>query len=474
MKFTHGMNVFLVMLWSLCLATPSQAAVLYGQGWGKTLTEAKKAALGDLSAAIQVQVQSRFTAIESEIDGKTFSDVKSVLTVTSDLPILGADSKETKAGDEFQVTVTLDPSKAGRLYQARLQENKKDIENALAAAKKAASNAEKHRILVSALCLYEQYARLKFVAKCLGSYPVPELPITRNDLHHRILALEKEADSIDFAAKLITKGFDPALAGIYVYPPVMRDSHEVTQFAALMRDSIAKRLNNVDSPNRAGYLMTGRYQKSTQGIDLFYILHKIQGNEIKSALVHLTPDAYFNYETEPKTISLDKLLHQGFAVSSDFRVSLATNLGSENLLFLGGQEIEILVKSNLPAYFYLAGHIDKADRKQYSYLLDLQEAKGLRRFVAFINADDVNKWISLGKFEVTSPFGVENLQMIAATKDLAENLPPVSYDPATRLYLIARNPKEGVAKARAFKRKQAENSITAEAVLTITTMANEE
>jgi hypothetical protein len=472
MKLTRRIDVFLFGFIFLNIAMPSHAEVLSGKGWGKTFIEAKKEALSDLSTTIQVQVESRFSTIESETDGKAVIDAKSVINLSSDLPILGADIKESEEENGIWVTAFLSAAKAGPLYTARLHEIEKKMANALTAAKKAVYKADQYQALVKSLPLFEQYSRHKFVAICLGIRSIPELPATKSDLNHRILALEKAADSIDFAAQLIIKEFDPALTHIYVYPPMMRKSHEVTPFAAVVRDCIVNKLHAVDSPDRADYLLTGRYEKTARGIDLAYTLYNPKGSAISGAVVRLSPDAFSDYDTEPKSITLDKLLHEGLAVSNDFHVTLTTNYGKENLLLLEGQEIEILVKSSRPAFFYLCGHIDKGVGQRHSYLLDLQEAEGARRFVRFINADDANKWISLGKFEVTPPFGVETLQMIAAASDPAENLPPARLDPATELYLIADAPEKGVTTTRAFKRKQMQKSTTTEAVLMATTMAD--
>jgi hypothetical protein len=471
MKLIRGICILLFVFSFLIITIPSYAMVLSGKGWGRTFVEAKKEALSDLSTTIQVQVESRFTSMESEAHGKAVIDAKSVINITSDLPILGADFKELRDKSGVWVTAFLKAAKAGPLYTTRLQEIKKSMAEALMAAKKAVSKADQHQALTTSLPLFERYSRHKFVAVCLGVGSIPELPVTKSDLHHRILALEKTADSIDFAVQLIVKELNPALTSIYVYPPMMRKSHEVTPFAAVVRDRIANRLHTVDSPAKADYLLTGRYEKSVQGIDLAYTLYKLKGNAMGGAVVRLTQDAFSDYDTEPKSITLDKLLHQGLAVSNEFHIDLMTNYGKENLLFLEGEEIELLVKSNRPAFFYLCGHVDKGHDQRYSYILDLKETKGARGFVRFINADDANKWISLGKFEVTPPFGVETLQMIAATSDLAENLPPAKLDPNTELYLIAHTPEEGVKTTRAFKRKQMEKSATTEAVLMATTMA---
>jgi hypothetical protein len=110
------------------------------------------------------------------------------------------------------------------------------------------------------------------------------------------------------------------------------------------------------------------------------------------------------------------------------------------------------------------------EHRRYSYLLELQEAERNRKFVYYVNADDANKWISLGEFDVVKPFGVESLQVIASTVDPVDELPSYRYDPKTGLYISFREPKEGVLKARALRKKMSEEAQTAEAVLMLTTM----
>jgi len=122
-------------------------------------------------------------------------------------------------------------------------------------------------------------------------------------------------------------------------------------------------------------------------------------------------------------------------------------------------------------YFYLVGHT-KTRGVEKSYLLDLQDAPGNRKFINYVNADDANRWISLGEFEVQPPFGIESLQIIASSKDLVDAVPNTSFDGS--YYLISNNLKEGVALTRGLvkKKKKAEKLKPAEAVLMFSTFPN--
>ena len=57
-------------------------------------------------------------------------------------------------------------------------------------------------------------------------------------------------------------------------------------------------------------------------------------------------------------------------------------------------------------------------------MLELEEeARAPRRFVQFVNANDINCCISLGEFEIYPLLGLEHLQVIASKEDLVWRLP---------------------------------------------------
>jgi hypothetical protein len=175
----------------------------------------------------------------------------------------------------------------------------------------------------------------------------------------------------------------------------------------------------------------------------------------------------------PKTLSFDKLLYEGFVVSNEFKIQITTNRGRTSLLFKEREEAEFLVKMNNPGYFYIVGHVVKPGNEQYSYVIDFDatgEIRGDRKFIQYVNIDDVNKWISLGKFEIVAPFGVESLQLIASSKDLIDSLPFHGYDVETQLHVVSKDPNKAVMNTRAIKKKISKKVKSAEAVLLFTTM----
>jgi hypothetical protein len=239
-----------------------------------------------------------------------------------------------------------------------------------------------------------------------------------------------------------------------------------------MWQALKQELTSTGDPANADYQYSGQYLVHEQGLRLSYNLIDRDGNTVKAQVVELTPDSYQRFRTTALAPDFDTLLHKGYAVASDFKAQLNTNKGSSQLLFEKGETAQLLVKMNKAGYFYMVGH-SKNDEIEISYLLDMNEAGGNRRFIFYINADDANKWVSIGEFEISPPFGVESLQLIASEKDLVNNLPEYNYDNASGYYVVARNIEEGVEltrKTRGLKKKK--NTLvaeTAETVLLFTT-----
>ena len=85
-------------------------------------------------------------------------------------------------------------------------------------------------------------------------------------------------------------------------------------------------------------------------------------------------------------------------------------------------------------------------------MLELEEqARAPRRFVQFVNANDINCCISLGEFEIYPPLGLEHLQMIASKEDLAWRLPRYRFDEESEFYLVGKDPKDGLVKTQVAK-----------------------
>jgi hypothetical protein len=445
------------------------AASMQAEARAATREQAERQALSDLANSIFVNVQSESSSYV-EGSGKRRDEVW--MKSSSDVPLIGAEINCESLGLEVVCKVRLDSGKSLALYAGKLLEISKDIamlEPRIAKAKEV----NLYALLTQALTLVEQYEKYRAVALQLGGSQYPMLSRTRADTETQIRSIEKSAPSIEIAAQVLAKGLKGK--SIYVYPAMPLGSHEVTPFGRVMRDRLSQNIVSVTSPDKAELLFKGNYEILDNNLHLNYRLLDRSGNTLETKVVMLAEAAYKNLQVKPVTMDFDRLLHQGVAESNDFRVQVNTNRGGEDLLFDENEEIELVVKVNRPAYFYVVGHVLKED-ESYSYLLELQQGKTDRRFVRYVNADDANKWMSIGKFEAAAPFGVESIQLVASSDDPINRLPRHSFDQNNDQFVTSGDVMQGVIMTRSLKQKRtkSDRQYQSETALMFTTMPKRE
>jgi hypothetical protein len=410
-------------------------------------------------------VQSESSSYQ-EGNGKHKEELK--ISSRSDIPLIGVETNIGRKGNDIICTVSLDSLKSGALYAKKISELQQEINTLNQRIAKTHGN-DLYALLTQTLTVIEQYEKYSAVSQLLGEAKITTLPLSRADVELQLRVLEKAAPSVEIAAQLLTK--DIKAENIYIYPAMPHGSHEVTAFGRVLRDKLAEKLNTVENADKAQNYLKGEYEVLDNSIHVTYRLLDNTGNTLETRVTTLAPAAYQNVQVKPSTIDFDRLLHEGVAISSDFRAQLTTNRGSEDVLFNEKDEVELLVKFNRPGYFYAVGFVAKKN-ENYAYLLELSNTDTDRRFVRYINADDVNKWLSLGKFEASSPFGVESLQLIGSSDDPIFRLPAHQRDAKNDLYLTSNNAKKGITMTRALKPKRSETDkqYQTEAVLMFTTM----
>lgn len=444
------------------------AVTIKGDGRGPTEPESQRQAMAALAEAIFVDVQSEFTIRAKRGEQR---ESEHVVRSRADLPLIGVEVSGLQIGDAYLSTALLDSDKSLHLYLAKLDDLRREIA-AIDEQIDKVKGTQLHALLSDLITLIDQYEKYRTVARMLGEEKAPPAAHTRTAVQERIRALEARTPTLALAARVISEGIETQ--NLYVFPAMPRGSHEVTSLGRMLKDQIATRLSTVERPEQASHLFKGEYEITKDAIHLTYRLLDAQGNTLKTRIATLAPEAYREFEYQPKSLSFDRLLHEGMVVSSDFRVELNTNRGREDLMFEENDEVELLVKMTRPGYFYVVGHVVKS-AENYSYLLELGEGDGARRFIHYVNGDEVNKWISLGKFEAAAPFGVESLQVVAANEDPVQRLPDHRYDAATGLYFVASNANEGVVKTRALRpiRDERKKKYSAETVLMFTSAAQQ-
>ena len=465
----------LSLLLFLLLVPAGWSQEVTGEGVGSTKEQAKKEALADLSQNISVEVKSVQTQL-SELMGENFrQDASSMIQLESRLPLLGVESFVVEDVDYYSALARLSTQQVIPLYRTQLQEIDWEIKQATQQLQQAEQNSERENLLQVILEKLGNFKRHQTVLLVLGDTDLPKLEITETEIRSQLRKVQNEPDSLEQAAKILTRDMQDR-RGIYVYPFRTGSSQEVTPFAAALRGRLQQQLSTVRQPDQANLWLYGSYLITDQGLELSAHLTRSNNQQIEqSRSLFLPKKVYQGLKAEPSQISFEEQLQHNpdLLRKRDFRVSIRSNKGHQDLMFEEGEIIEIYVKVNKPGYFYIVGHT-LAGEEPFSYLLELQEeADPPRSFVQFVNTDDVNRWMSLGEFEIYPPLGLEHLQVIASKEDLVQRLPEYRFDEGSEFYLVGKGPADGLAKTRAAKRpkKKKPENYSAEAVLTYTSMS---
>lgn len=435
-----------------------------GEGHGKNIEKARNDALSTLAKNIYVMVESKtFHYQSSKGEDEFHVESKHVTSV----PLLRAKFSCNEDSANYLCVATLDSKISLQAYEQKITEIVNNI-NANYAKLSFIEKNKKGELLLDINAQYIQYQKLLLVGNILSQWKLsfPKPKPTAQKISSLITEQVSSIKSLKMAAKFLTK--DITQTDIYVKPVTLKSSTEITPFASALAQEVKSNLHTVRFPRNANYILEGGYIENTDSIQVSYSLSDRFGDTLKSVVVNLQPQSYKNYRTKPLAPDFDQLLHNGYAVSSKFKVHLVTNKGMRDLVFQSGETVKLLMKMNRSGYFYLVGHTKNRESEQ-SYLLELGNGIGDRRFISYVNADDVNKWISLGKFEVDEPFGIESLQLMASTGDAYGKLPSYQYESNGGYYVISNNIKKGIRKTRGLKKMKEKNMSFAESVLLFTT-----
>jgi len=473
-KFLIGGFVFL-----FCLLFPLKrvyAESYFAEGNGKTAQEAKKEALSDLCMQIYVQVQSEFEKwVKGRMGtGKIVREIKKHVRTSSNLPILKAEITIKKFPEEYKAFAVLSSDKALPAYKARLSTLEKEINSLWLKVQRTKKQKVRYEALLELLSLIDAYEKHYVVATVLGYKEPLKLPVSRSEVKVMLTEMKEGVRSIELAGRLLgeelKKGVGKAV--IYVYPAVMEGSSLPTEFGEAVRQALKPYLTTVEIPSKAEYLLRGSYTLGKGEMLLVYeVIEPTTGIVKKSACVRLLPEAYRGYQVKSEALSYDDLLKKGLIVSSKLRVELVTNKGKRDLVFHEGESIKLLLKSNVPCYFYIVGHTIKKDGRKFSYLVELGDYSrdGKRAFVGYISPDETKKWVELGEFEVTRPLGTEMLQVFASNKNLVNSLPKCHWK-ENGLCVLGEDISRNIVGTRALVKKHRKKQETTEAVLSFVTM----
>lgn len=450
--------IFYVLLGSLHVSN----ADVSGVGYANTQAKAKKEALADLAGNIKSEVRSSFESVETDDTSKNKSNIK----VSSNLPILGADFESLVNPSDIQMMAMLSSSKVTHLYIKKLENLNAEINSIFKELDSSSLKLELYEDLYSLLLEYDRYESVAIILDAT----LPTRPsINKAQVKVEISKINSNINTLEIASRVLAKSFTQK--EIFVYAPQLKNYTTMSQFASVFAKELKGKLSTAISPNKAKYILVGSYELMKDSMVLNYELLDTTTNKVKkSKTINIKKEAYSKLETKPKNIDFDALLNSDVISSSNLKVSIKSNRGSDSLLFESGEEIELFIKLNKKGYVYIVGYTQTSNEK-LSYLLELNEGHGDSKFKMFINADDANHWMSLGAFTVEAPFGVESLQIIASNKKIT-TLPSTKYDEESGYYIISKDIKKALVTTRGLKKKKSKKVEFSENVMSFTTINN--
>lgn len=444
-------QIVLVLLAAFVLAytiAPAQPTRPHwtGSAYAPDREEARSQALRDLAGNLRSDVRSSyFEQVNNDLQ-----NVQLVFSISVNLPLLNPEVQlRQERTHNFLAEATLFQERSLPLYMSEMERIADDITAALAVISAnldiAGTASLRESMWQNIIGLLDDFDRHRIVALVLGGDRnlFPGLATSKAEAQQSLFALSGYADSFARAAELLTKDLDQAR--IFVQPARAQGNNIPTPFARMLAEHMNARLQTVANPEQAQYVMLGYYDFCDQWIDVVYHLREAgTGSSIASRTLRISIAGLNGPDHKPVAEQFEQWLQRDAIVPNQLRVQLYTSRGDENLAFGEGEEIELFIRASHPASFYLVNYINKGGEAAFAQLLPLNAASHhdpRYQFLAEIPAENVNRRISLGRFAVTGPFGVESLQVVAMRdrnlRDAVRFVPPFTYNQRTGLFEIS-------------------------------------
>ncbi len=445
--------------------TSSAYVKIKGLGYGNTANEARRDALENLISSIRIDV---FKVVN--LCTNNLGDCGSVVKVNtkSDLPILGGQYQRlSDASGNVRFLVWIDSKISLPLYKRDLGKLSVQIEQSVERLKTLKPVERRYQVIEELLGFIEQYDKKRLVASALGAKSSSRLDIKPNDLKSELKRLGNKANSLGFAAKVLTKNI--SVSDIFVQAARVKNTQEVTPFAHAVKEYMSAYLSTVSSEKVAKYTLQGEYEILEKGdIYLSYKLVDLDYKVINRNSVIIEKSGHEAFRSKPAAVEFENVFNNNVVLNTAFHAELKTQDGSEALYYKIGERVKLFVRLNKPGYYYIIGHITQ-ENDEMSYLLELNDGQGNEQFVRYISAEQANHYVEIAEFEVIPPQGVEHLQLMASNKPF-KTLPSYNYDNG---YYVIQGSKGRVIQTlrsvRGLKLHKNKNELISESTLTYTT-----
>jgi hypothetical protein len=429
---------------------PAAAAVLLtGYGAADSEQAARAAAREDLAHRLQRAVVLRLkteSARRAFVEGREF-------------PLLGIEMASAGArGGQLRYAARLtDTSLAAYEREAG------SLAERLRRAHPASSSADQGTQFTEWFAQLDQHRRVAAVLRAFSSKRVPEAGLDDKALGRlAVKKLPALSDPKDLA-KAVKAALDRSnISGVRVIAPVRAENSEVTGLSGQIADDLRRELGPPAANRAARYALDGTYETIEGRILLRLFLLDASFNTERGFVFVLQKASDRSFRALPSVNGLVEALSRGLVrvdlpdagaapkpgrTEGVMGVDVRTERGRRSLYYHPGDRDQLLVKLDRPGYYYIVGHVEKANT-HLSYLMEIGEPSGGSRFVRRVSAEGTNQWQAVGQFTVEPPFGLEAVQVFATSENPERALPPARLDPSRNLYLIGTDPKDAVKRTR--------------------------
>ena len=456
---------------------------------GANLVAAKNAAASDLASRVMIRIESKTSRVVRESKDVQIFDVSVCTQVTTDVRLPGMLFLSYSNGGRFYAMAVLERAKAalhhGRerdRYISEAQTLMTRASRSEAAGREADAIRSYQRVTVAALEALNNDAIARAVAGPIEPSPgfraqsldaARALDKTLRESGNRIEALmHGSVSSLDQAADLLAMQLHQQgipLHGRLEVPPFFYGSTPFSspygkQAALRLEAAMGRKLVSGGKTKSSGpVVLRGTYvQESDGGIGMLVIARAAKdgamlgSGQVRLSVKGLPAGLSLKPSNFDQALKDQGLLGDGELVSGKLRIEAWTDRGRRNLVLTAGDEVRLFLRVNRPAKYRILYHLATGER----VLLD----EGF-----YVDRSKVNLAVEHpDSFEVVPPFGVERIQIVACTLELDAL--------STRKALVQGEEYDVVGlgdiiRTRGLRKKKNKDNECAEALITLTTMA---
>jgi len=458
----------MIILFTSFVGLMAENKKIIGIGYGQDRDAAKKEALADLASQISVNIESDFERVQKVLNNEIKStSATSIIKTSSEIPLLGV---KFEYPDAEKVLAILSAEDSLSAYNSEIEKLTAETNKLKIMSEQTNKSSLKYDYLLKMLTNVKLLEKYKTVAIILGGSNFPTLDITENEIKDLLVKIEQTPDSLETIVNIISK--ELTYDKIYIFPVKPKMSEEITEFSKLLKTMLMQKLDSVNTPDSAEFILRGNYEVLNDKILLDLNLYNKNRKNVKSYFFIIN-SKIINVQFQPQYQNFDHALLTGNVTKSKLKVKIGfKGYGAgEGIDLNAGDKVDLVINTNQPICYYIVGHVFNKNEK-FSYLLPIgvygDEFKG-KIAGEFVNTN----YVIAENIEIAPPYGREVLQLFATTLDndgKCEISIPSCHTSKEGYCVLENEPLENIGKTRGLSFKNVSKNIeTSEAILSFTT-----